>query len=70
MLMEGACEGTKLLDSEGANDGDFDVVVDWLGTGDGDDVVGDKVTMVLTPPLTLGVKSMGFFSLSSLPMDR
>ena len=69
MLMEGACEGTKLLDSEGANDGDLDVNVDWLGTGDDVVVVvGDKVTM-LTPPLTLGVNSMGFFSLSSLPMD-
>ena len=68
MLIEGACEGTKLLDSEGANDGDLDV--DWLGTGDDVVVVvGDKVTM-LTPPLTLGVKSMGFFSLSSLPLDR
>lgn len=55
MLMEGACEGAKLLKSDGANDGD------WLRTAYS--VVGDKVAR-LGPFLTSGVKSTGLFSVS------
>lgn len=64
MLMEGTCEGAKLLKSDGANDGD------WLRTAYSVVVVvvGDKVAR-LGPLLTSGVKSTGLFSVS-LSLER